>query len=430
MNAISEAKKGNAGETVRRVAREEGVAEETILAGLVSGRVVVPKNSSRAVEKPCGIGGGLRVKVNANIGTSREAVDPEAEYRKLAAAAEAGADTVMDLSTGGDLNAIRKAILARAGVPVGTVPIYQAAAAAAERRGRIVEMTAEDIFSAVEDHARDGVDFVTVHCGVISRIIETLRASPRLMGVVSRGGAFLLEWMLHHGKENPLYSGFDRLLEIALRHDLTLSLGDGLRPGCLDDATDPAQVEELVVLGELVRRCRAAGVQVMVEGPGHVPLDQVEANVRMEKALCDGAPFYVLGPLVTDIAAGWDHLACAIGGAAAAAAGADYLCYVTPSEHLSLPGEEEVRQGVVATRIAAHAADLARGNPRARARDRRMALCRRRRDWEGQVENSLDSQSARRYLKTTGEENKDYCSMCGEYCSMKILSRRIPLRDS
>jgi len=428
MTLLEEVKKGSVPDVVRKVIVEEGLPEEMVLEGMVAGRVVIPSNRLHPPERPCGIGARLRVKVNANIGSSPRSAEIEIELRKLSAAEEAGADTVMDLSTGGDLAGIKAAILSRAKVPVGTVPIYQAAVTAGRERGRIVEMTEEEIFAAIEDHARAGVDFVTVHCGVTQRTLQTLKTSPRLMGVVSRGGAFLLEWMIHHGKENPLYSGFDRLLDIARRWELTLSLGDGLRPGCIDDSTDPAQVEELVVLGELVRRCRQAGVQVMVEGPGHIPLDQVEANVRLEKAVCAGAPFYVLGPLVTDIAAGWDHVACAIGGATAAMAGADFLCYVTPSEHLALPGEEEVRQGVVVARIAAHAADLARGDPRAWARDRRMALYRRRRDWEGQIKTCLDPVAARRYLKDV-DRGEDYCSMCSEYCSLKILSDRLPLRE-
>jgi phosphomethylpyrimidine synthase len=326
----------------------------------------------------------------------------------------------MDLSTGGNLVDVRRAILAASSVPVGTVPIYQAGIRAIEQHSAIVMMTVDDIFSVIEEHSRDGVDFITVHCGVTRSAIAALKEQGRVTDVVSRSGAFMIGWMLHNDRENPLYEEYDRLLEIAREYDVTLSLGDGMRPGCLADATDRAQVEELIVLGGLVERAWKAGVQVMVEGPGHVPLHQIEANVKLQKAICKGAPFYVLGPLVTDIGAGYDHITAAIGGAVAAAAGADFLCYVTPSEHLSLPDVEDVREGVIASRIAAHAADIAKGVKGAAEWDRQMAMARKRLDWKEQVRLSLrPDYSERVHNKHTA--GSEACSMCGSYCAMKLV---------
>lgn len=428
MNLIQSAEKGIIAPEVEAVAREEGVPVEFILRGLREGTIVIPANRGRKREKPCGIGRGLRVKVNANIGTSTQLADPEFELNKLRAAEEAGADTVMDLSTGGDVISIREEIIRSATVPVGTVPIYEAAIKAGREKGKIVNMSGEDMLKAIEDQAAQGVDFMTVHAGVTLKSLDALRKAPRLLGVVSRGGAFLLEWMIVNEKENPLYESFDRVLDIARRHEITLSLGDGLRPGCLADATDRGQLQELIILGELAARCRKAQVQVMIEGPGHLPLDQIAENVRLEKELCGNAPFYVLGPLVTDIAPGYDHITCAIGGALAAFVGADYLCYVTPSEHLGLPDEKDVREGVIATRIAAHAADLARGLPGSRRWDDRMTIYRRERDWGKQIETAIDPGKARSYLgDVTAKE--DYCSMCSEYCAIKILEEHLKPRD-
>jgi phosphomethylpyrimidine synthase len=329
---------------------------------------------------------------------------------------------VMDLSTGGPIDEVRSAVVAACSVPVGSVPIYQAAVRAQSEKGSIVAMTADDMFQAIEDHCRSGVDFITVHCGVTASVLQALKANPRVADIVSRGGAFLAGWILHHESENPLYAQFDRLLYIAREHEVTLSLGDGLRPGCIEDASDAAQVSELVVLGELVKRCREAGVQCMVEGPGHVPLHQVEANVRMAKAITRGAPFYVLGPLVTDIAAGYDHIAAAIGGAVAGLAGADFLCYVTPREHLGLPTAEDVREGVVVTRIAAHAADIARGNQGARDWDLRMSRARKALDWESQMANALDPVKARRLFGERQIEGEKACTMCGDFCAMRFVA--------
>jgi len=401
------------------VSREEDVSLEWLREKIASGRIVLPANRNHKGMKAIGIGEGLRIKVNTNLGTSSDHIDLEEELKKLEVAMAAGTDTVMDLSTGGDISAIRKEILKHAPIPVGTVPIYQAAVEAVRKKKVLAEMKVGDLFEVIELQAEEGVDFMTVHCGVIRSTVERLRHTRRLMGVVSRGGSFLVEWMIYNNQENPLYEHFDRLLEIAKKYDVTLSLGDGLRPGCLADATDRPQVEETIVLGELTERAWAEGVQVMIEGPGHVPLDQIEANVLLEKRLCRGAPFYVLGPLVTDIAPGYDHIACAIGGAIAGKAGADFLCYVTPSEHLKLPTVEDVREGVIATKIAAHAADIARGNKRAFERDIEMSKARKACDWERQIELSIDPLKARRYHEEGKSGEEDACTMCGEFCAIK-----------
>jgi len=405
---------------LKKVAAAEGIAVET-LAGLVDrGLVVIPFNPDHSPARPAGIGKGLRTKVNVNIGTSRDFPHLADELRKVKISLEYGADALMDLSTGGDLRKIRKAILARTPVPLGTVPIYQAAVKAIDRGETIVDMTEDDLFEAIESQAREGVDFMTVHCGLTLKAIDRLKQQGRVADVVSRGGAFHLAWMLHNGKENPFYARFDRLLEIARRFDVTLSLGDGLRPGSILDATDRPQIEELLTLGELVKRAREAGVQVMVEGPGHVPLDQVEMNVRLEKRVCHGAPFYVLGPLVTDIAPGYDHIVSAIGGAIAAAAGADFLCYVTPAEHLGLPTDNDVREGLIASRIAAHAADIVKGVPGAIERDLELARARKRLDWETQRKLAIDPVKFSAVRKQRKSKSKA-CSMCGDFCAMRIV---------
>ncbi|HDH96564.1 MAG TPA: phosphomethylpyrimidine synthase ThiC, partial [Proteobacteria bacterium] len=334
MTILERVRKGDIPDEVARAAASEGIPPEVLAERIARGTAIV---LVRAGIEPLAIGEGCRVKVNANIGTSKDMADPALELKKARAAVEAGADTLMDLSTGGPIDEVRRAIIKGFDVPIGTVPIYQAAIKTIEHRRSLVEMSIDDIFETIELHARDGVSFVTVHCGVTLGALEKLKRHPRILDIVSRGGAFLAEWMEYNEKENPLYDQFDRLLDIARRYELVLSLGDGLRPGSTLDATDPAQLEELYTLGELTKRAQDAGVQVMIEGPGHVPLDQIEANVLLEKQICRGAPFYVLGPLPIDCAPGYDHIATAIGGAIAAMAGADYLCYVTPSEHLALP---------------------------------------------------------------------------------------------
>ncbi len=406
------------------VARREMLDAGIIREGVASGTIVIPSNINHDKAEARGIGKGLSTKVNANIGTSSDFINLAVELDKLDIAIRAGADAVMDLSTGGDLPAIRKAILAKSSVPIGTVPIYQAGVYALSRHNAVVKMTVDELFDSIFDHCQDGADFITVHCGVTQRAISLLKQQGRIADIVSRGGAFLMGWMLHNNLENPLYEHFDRLLDIARKFDVTLSLGDGLRPGSTADATDRAQVEELVTLGELVQRSREAGVQVMVEGPGHMPLNQIEANVLMQKRLCQDAPFYVLGPLVTDIGAGYDHITGAIGGAIAGAAGADFLCYVTPAEHLSLPDPEDVRQGVIASRIAAHAADIVKGVAGAAERDRRMSIARKHLDWEEQSRLALDPlkvmEGHTRY-KTSGKA----CSMCGQFCAMQLISEQL-----
>ncbi|MGB3128473.1 MAG: phosphomethylpyrimidine synthase ThiC, partial [Dehalococcoidia bacterium] len=384
--------------------------------------VVIPANINHKRLEPCGIGKALRTKVNANIGTSSDYGDVNTELEKLQAAASAQADTVMDLSTGGDINAIRCAIIDSTSLPLGTVPLYQAAIEAINKWGSIVAMPVDHLFAVIQEQAEDGVDFMTVHCGVTLKAVSRLRQSPRVTDVVSRGGAFTIGWMLHNEQENPLYEFYDRLLDIARRYDVTLSLGDGLRPGSLADASDRPQIEELLTIGELVERSRAAGVQVMVEGPGHMPLDQIAANVQLEKLVCKGAPFYVLGPLVTDVGAGYDHITAAIGGAIAAAYGADYLCYVTPSEHLSLPDANDVREGVLATRLAAHAGDIVKGVKGALDWDLKMSLARKNLDWQEQMKLALDpgrATKARAQHDTSGSG----CSMCGQYCAMELVAQ-------
>jgi phosphomethylpyrimidine synthase len=420
MTQLELARKGTVSPHVKYVAKTEGVGADFVIRGLAAGNIVIPANSKHTNLAPCGIGKGLRTKVNANIGTSSDSYDLDIELRKLQTAVTFGADTVMDLSTGGDISAIRRAILRTSTCAIGTVPIYQAGIQAIENRGAIVNMSTDEIFAAIEEHAKDGVDFMTVHCGVTQASLARLKRQKRMTDIVSRGGAFLMGWMLHNDRENPLYEYFDRLLELAFEYDFALSLGDGLRPGCLADATDRAQVQELIILGELVERAKEAGVQAMIEGPGHLPLDQIATNVQLEKSLCRGAPFYVLGPLVTDVGAGYDHITAAIGGAVAAAAGADFLCYVTPTEHLSLPGVEDVKEGVIASRIAAHAADIVKGVRSAREWDEQMSMARKALDWQTQAKLSLDpelSQHAHGKIPAGGAT----CSMCGKYCAMAIV---------
>lgn len=404
---------------IREIAKKEGISEEFVRNGIASGRICAPCNPVHDPE-PCAIGAGMSVKVNVNLGTSRDLVDVDSEMRKLGIALEHGADAVMDLSTGGDIDAIRARLLRGCPVIMGSVPIYQTGLTAA-RRDAVVEMTEDDIFGGIEKHARDGIDFMTVHCGITRETVSWLKKSGRLMDVVSRGGSFLTAWILHNDEENPLFKDFDYLLELAREHEFALSLGDGLRPGCIDDASDPAQLSELMTLGHLVERAREAGVQTMVEGPGHVPLDQIAMNMQLEKRLCHEAPFYVLGPLVTDIAPGYDHLVGAIGGAVAAQNGADFLCYLTPAEHLSLPDEDDVREGVIASKIAAHVGDLCRG--RGRERDTAMAKARKQLDWETMFDVCIDPVKARAYRERGCTEKEEGCSMCGDVCAIKIVGK-------
>lgn len=422
MTQLESAKKGLLTPEMKQVAAYEGLETGFIMNSIARGTVVIPANINHNNLTPRAIGKGLRTKINANIGTSSDFGSVETEMQKLKVCLDSQADAVMDLSTGGDIPGIRKKIIAACPVPLGTVPIYQAGVTAMFREGAMVKMTADDLFEAIENHARDGVDFVTVHCGVTKSSIARLKQQHRVTDVVSRGGAFLIGWMIHNQKENPLFEQYDRLLEIALKYDVTLSLGDGMRPGCLADATDRAQVDELLTLGELVQRAQEAGVQVMVEGPGHIPLDQIVANIQLEKSICKGAPFYVLGPLVTDVAAGYDHITGAIGGAIAASAGADFLCYVTPAEHLSLPDPDDVKQGIMASRIAAHAADIVKGVKGAREWDLKMSQARKQLDWEEQARLSLDPERSRTVHAKHTSSGKA-CSMCGGFCAMAVVEQ-------
>ena len=419
MTQMSEAIKGNITPQMEAVAEYERVEVNKILHGLANGTIVIPKNINRDTNV-CGIGAGLTTKVNANIGSSSKIEDLDLEVKKAKLAVEYGADTVMDLSTGPNLNEFRKAILNEVDVPLGTVPIYEAGVHTLNNNKEIIDMDSDLFFKVIESQAKEGVDYMTLHCGITKEIIPKIQNQKRKMGVVSRGGTFLASWILHNECENPLYENDDYLLEIAYEYDITLSLGDGLRPGCLQDASDIPQIQELVTLGGLVKRAQEEKVQVMVEGPGHIPLNQIKANMELQKTLCHGAPFYVLGPIPTDIAPGYDHITSAIGGAIAASSGADFLCYVTPAEHLSLPSLEDVKEGVIATKIAAEVADVSLGLEKAWERESEMAKARRDFDWERQFEIALDSSKPRVYKDKCKIDDNEMCAMCGEYCAVKI----------
>jgi phosphomethylpyrimidine synthase len=423
MTQLEKARQGIISEEMKACAEAEGIAGEFIRQGMVDGTIVICRNVNHTTIKPLAIGLGLRTKVNANIGTSKDNNDMAIELEKLKVASAAGADAVMDLSTGGDLAQIRKAVMEKSAVAIGTVPIYQAAVKVLGEKKAISAMSPEDIFSVIEENGRDGVDFITVHCGVNRQSVAAVEAQGRVLGIVSRGGSMTANWMHCNNRENPLYEEYDRLLAIAHRYDMVLSLGDGLRPGAIDDATDRGQLLELIILGQLASRARAAGVQVMIEGPGHVPITEVEANIKLQKKICQGAPFYVLGPLPTDIAPGYDHITSAIGGAIAGAAGADFLCYVTPAEHLRLPTLADVRDGVITARIAAHIADIAKGVKGARERDRKMSECRKTFDWQGQVDLSIDPERTVALLEKSKSAQDEGCTMCGEFCAIKLGKR-------
>ncbi len=423
MTQIEAARRGRITAEMAAVAEAEKRSPEYVREGVAAGAIVIPVNEARRGRHAVGIGAGLRTKVNANIGSSSDEADMGFELEKLEAAVEAGADAVMDLSTGGDIGVIRKAVIDASPLPVGTVPLYEAAIRAIRSERAMVEMTADEMLKTIDDHLASGVDFVTVHCGVTLESLRRLDDCGRLTDVVSRGGSFTLEWMHYNGRENPLYERYDDLLDIARKYDATLSLGDGLRPGSLADATDLLQVSELVTIGELAARAARAGVQAMVEGPGHVPLHEIEANVTLQKKVCGGAPFYVLGPIVTDVSAGYDHIAAAIGGAVAAAAGADFLCYVTPSEHLRLPSVDDVREGVVALRVAAHAGDIAKGVPGARDWDEAMSRARCALDWDRMLDLAIYPPRARELRAGSKPGDSELCTMCGEFCAMKKMKK-------
>ncbi|MHC4522480.1 MAG: phosphomethylpyrimidine synthase ThiC [Planctomycetota bacterium] len=424
MTQLLKAREGTITEEMRRIAQDEGCDAEALRKKVAEGKVVICSNRHRNTGKTyglLGVGQGLRTKVNANIGTSQDYQLIEEELGKLRAAEKAGADAVMDLSTGGDLREIRRRVMEETTISIGSVPIYEAVVDAAKGGNAIKDMKAGNMLEAVRRHCEDGVGFVTVHCGATRGLLKLINDGKRVCGVVSRGGVFLVEWMAFHKRENPLYENFDELLDMLKEYDVTLSLGDAMRPGALADAFDSIQVHELNVLAELCVRAKEKGVQTIVEGPGHVPINQIASQVQLQKELCHGAPFYVLGPIVTDVAPGYDHITSAIGGAIAASAGADFLCYVTPSEHLSLPAVQDVWDGVMATRIAAHAADIAKGVNRAREWDRTMSQMRRARNWEGQFATCIDRERAESFRATRPtSDNDDVCSMCGTFCVFKV----------
>ncbi|MHA1754757.1 MAG: phosphomethylpyrimidine synthase ThiC [Candidatus Odinarchaeia archaeon] len=426
---MQQAKEGNITPLMKQIASDEGLSARKLVKLIAEGKVIILNNAVRNNVKPVGVGELLRTKVNANIGTSSDIVDYEVELVKARTAIKYGADTIMDLSTGGDIDGLRRKLISELDVPIGTVPIYQAAIEAIEKKGAIVDMDEDIIFNSIHKHLKDGIDFITVHVAVTKEIVSHLKENPRLMGMVSRGGVFHAAYILHNDAENPLYSNFDYLLEIAKEFDATLSLGDGLRPGCIYDATDWPQIQELLTISKLVKRAWAENVQVMVEGPGHIPLNQIETNMRLQKTLCEGAPFYVLGPLVTDIAPGYDHIVAAIGGALAGFYGADFLCYVTPSEHLGLPNEQEVREGVIASKIAAHTVDLAKGRRDALMKDFEMAKARAVLDWHKEFKLALDPEKAEGIYKSRKSVDET-CTMCGKYCALKILADYMGKKES
>ena len=421
MTQLEYAKINKVSALMSKIAKEESLGPRKILEGVLKGRIVIPRNLKHAVLRPCGIGKGLRTKINANIGTSTDKADTKNELKKLDVAVKYGADTVMDLSVGGNLKKVRKEVLAHSPVPVGTVPVYEIAVNAQRAKKNFLKFGAGEVLDTLESQAKEGVDFFTIHAGVTRESLNALKSSKRILDIVSRGGAILAAWMRYQKKENPFYEHFDEILEIAYRYDVTLSLGDGLRPGSVLDATDKGQIAELKILGELAEQAKEKNVQVMIEGPGHVPLGQIKENIDLEKKLCHNAPFYVLGPLVTDVASGYDHITSSIGGALAASLGADFLCYVTPSEHLRLPIIEDVREGVVASRIAAHAADLAKGIKSAWDWDRKMSQARKNRDWKKQIKLSIDPDKARAFRLSSKPGISDVCTMCGDYCSIKLM---------
>lgn len=421
MTQLEYARKNKITPLMKTVSSQEGVSADFILKQIKAGKVVIPANNQHILKKPCGIGFGLKTKINANIGTSTDHPDYRKELNKLKVCLEYGADAVMDLSVGPDIKGMRKQIIRKSFIPVGTVPIYEISVNAHEQKKGFLKFDIDDICRVLESQAKDGVDFFTIHAGVTKKSLSALMSQKRVMGIVSRGGAIIARWIYENNKENPFYEYFDRILEIAHKYDVTLSLGDGLRPGSVLDATDKGQICELKILGELALRAQKRGVQVMIEGPGHVPLNQIEKNIILQKKFCHNAPFYVLGPLVTDVAPGYDHITGAIGGALAASFGADFLCYVTPSEHLRHPSVDDVKEGIIASRIAAHAADIVKFGKKAIAWDRKISEARSKRDWQKQIEFSLDPKKARQYRNSSKPKLSDVCTMCGKFCSIKLM---------
>lgn len=426
MTQLESAKNNRLTPLMRKIAKKENLGPRQLLERIREGKIVIPLNSKHKINNPCGIGLGLRTKVNANIGSSTDKSTAKDELKKLDAAIRFGADTVMDLSVGDNLKETRMNILKHSTIPVGTVPIYEISVNALKRNGDFLSFGIEDMLDTLESQAEQGVDFFTIHSGVTQESLAVLKKHKRLLDIVSRGGAIIANWISRNKKENPFYSHFDRVLDIAAKFDVTISLGDGLRPGSIIDATDKAQIAELKILGRLAWRARARNVQVMIEGPGHIPLDQIKKNIALEKNICAGAPFYVLGPLVTDVASGYDHITSAIGGALAASYGADFLCYVTPSEHLRLPSLEDVREGVLASRIAGHAADIVKGIKGAKDWDRMMSFARKKRDWKKQIKLSIDPDRAAKLRSSSQPPTSDVCTMCGKFCSIKLMENCLP----
>ena len=422
MTQLNKAKAGVITSAMEEVAKAEGVSAEQIREEVAAGRVVIPRNKHRDAGLSYGFGKGLRTKVSTSVGLYEDYTNQTEELKKVELAEELGSDMIMDLSKDGDIDSIRQQILAETELPVGTLPIYQAAKEAEEKKGSLLEMTGEDIFAVVERHIVDGVDMLGIHAGLQLSILDQLEFEGRVEGLVSQGGQILTAWMLENEAENPFYEYYDRLLELAREHHVTISLADTFRPGAIADSLDRAQVQELVVLGELVKQGREAGVQMMVKGPGHVPLDQIESTVQLQKELCDEAPYFVFGPLVTDLATGEDHINSAIGGAVAAAAGADFLCYVTPVEHLDFPSTEDIEAGVMASRIAAQVGDLSKGNKQAWQQEEEMAKARKSLDWDQEVKLALNSKRARKFREERNLDSEG-CAMCGEYCAIKVVDQ-------
>lgn len=414
------ARKGIITPELTKVAEKEHMREDELLPLVAEGKVVIPANKLHTCLNPEGIGSMLQTKINVNLGISRDCKDYDIEMKKVMEAVNLGAHAIMDLSSHGNTEPFRKKLIAECPVMVGTVPIYDSVI---HYQRDLATLTAKDFIDVVRLHAENGVDFVTLHCGITRKTIDQIKKHKRKMNIVSRGGSLVFAWMTMTGEENPFYEYYDEILDICAEYDVTVSLGDACRPGCLADATDVCQIEELVRLGELTKRAWEKNVQVMVEGPGHVPMDQIAANMKVQQTICMGAPFYVLGPLVTDIAPGYDHITSAIGGAIAATYGASFLCYVTPAEHLRLPDLNDVKEGIIASKIAAHAADIAKGLPGARDWDDEMAAARRALDWEKTFELSIDPEKARRYRAEAAPEKEDTCSMCGNFCAVKNMNK-------
>lgn len=419
MTQLESAKNNRLTLLMRSIAAREGINPLELLEHIKNGRTVILKNVRRSIRKPCAVGRGVSTKINVNIGTSTDKYSIKGELEKLKLSIKYGADAVMDLSVGGEIKKMRKQVMKHSPVPVGTVPVYELAVNA-QRRGDLLKFDYRDMLDVLESQAKEGVDFFTIHAGVTRKSIDTLRQSKRILNIVSRGGAILASWVKIHKKENPFFEHFDKVLDIAYRYDVVLSLGDGMRPGSILDANDKAQFTELKILGELALRARKKNVQVIIEGPGHVPLNLIEKNIVMEKRLCHEAPFYVLGPLVTDIASGYDHITAAIGGAIAAGYGADFLCYVTPAEHLRHPSLSDVKEGVIASKIAAHAADIVKKNKNAINRDRQISLSRKNQDWNKQIKLSVDPDKAREYRLSSKPSDSAVCTMCGGFCPIKL----------